>query len=362
MYKAAWDMQKLSENYLPFVSAFTYASWGYINLDLEGSTVKPESPVWIDSRYEAYDRLIKPINAPLEIDLRDTVQNIIKTITIKEDRFNYQIGKRLLNTTVNSLKPHYDAIFDLPSDWGFTDYTLVDFRKVAKILMAFGYIHFLARVYAATHGCVGLGYSDSIKIFRNDELIWQLSKFSNCKFEIVKKIVRDLEYGTRGIKSPDPAIQPIIKLSHNEYGLMPNLISNSAIERNLLILMNCIPSEKKIYLRLVEQKEEYFRKKILNELSGLHIRHYSGNIGGHTNLPDIDLALIDDQKKYVFVLEIKWFIEPAEVREVIEKSDEIAKGISQLLTLRGEYQRNPNLFYNTLQVRFILSVSISSCL
>lgn len=40
------------------------------------------------------------------------------------------------------------------------------------------------------------------------------------------------------------------------------------------------------------------------------------------------------------LLELKWFIDPAEVREVIEKSEEIKKGISQILKFKQAFVDN----------------------
>jgi hypothetical protein len=48
----------------------------------------------------------------------------------------------------------------------------------------------------------------------------------------------------------------------------------------------------------------------------------------------IDLAVLDDDAKAGLILEIKWFNEPSEIREVIEKTEEIRKGIKQLGSLK----------------------------
>jgi hypothetical protein len=131
-----------------------------------------------------------------------------KTLTVNEEEFNYQIGKRLIKSTIRSLKPLYDAHFNLPSDWEFIDYSLGDFRKVAEVLIAFGFIHFIARCFAARHGCVGLGYKSSIMIFHFDDLIYYLNILIADRYS--KNIVRDLEYGSGGINfqiRPQPIIR-----------------------------------------------------------------------------------------------------------------------------------------------------------
>ena len=57
-------------------------------------------------------------------------------------------------------------------------------------------------------------------------------------------------------------------------------------------------------------------------------------------LPDVDLAIISDSEKMCLLLELKWFIDPAEAREIIEKSEEIEKGISQVLQLKQAFGNN----------------------
>ena len=71
----------------------------------------------------------------------------------------------------------------------------------------------------------------------------------------VKSILDDLTYGNRGIKHPDPALQPLIKLNSDFYAIVPSIWMCSAAERNLTALLNKLPSEKEIYRKLVSEKE-----------------------------------------------------------------------------------------------------------
>ena len=57
-------------------------------------------------------------------------------------------------------------------------------------------------------------------------------------------------------------------------------------------------------------------------------------------LQDIDLAIVKESEKVCLLLELKWFIAPAEFREVIHKSEEIEKGISQVLKIKQAFAGN----------------------
>jgi len=100
---------------------------------------------------------------------------------------------------------------------------------------------------------------------------------------------------------------------------------NSDAERNLCVLINQIPSERKLYSELVDMKEEILRSEIKGKVELLGYEVVNGKV---TNT-DVDLAILDHMSKICLCVELKWFIEPAEVREVLERSEEIKKGISQ---------------------------------
>jgi len=121
------------------------------------------------------------------------------------------------------------------------------------------------------------------------------------------------------------------------------------MERNLTILLNKIPEERSQYSRLVDEKENYMRENLKRNINSPSIRFYNGNLSD-SSLPDIDLAIISDTEKMVMVFELKWFIEPSEQREAIEKSKEIGKGISQLLKLSIAKNSKPKMFYEALSV------------
>ena len=121
----------------------------------------------------------------------------------------------------------------------------------------------------------------------------------------------------------------------------------SAPERNLTIFLNRLPSEKAIYGKLTNQKESLMRERLTDALANKGYRFISAKV---PNLPDIDLAIIRDSEKACLLLELKWFIEPAEVREIVNKSKEIKKGISQLLQLKRAFTENHKLLLEKLGI------------
>jgi len=76
-------------------------------------------------------------------------------------------------------------------------------------------------------------------------------------------------------------------------------------ERNLCVLLNSIPDEKQTYSVLVDQKEALMREQIAASPGCARYRSITGRIPRRSDLPDIDLALVDDTEKVALLLELK---------------------------------------------------------
>ena len=341
-HKASQDLFKLGGKYTDFVTAYTFASNNWIELELQGSTIQPKNDLCYGVEYEAYNRLIKTESTQQALSLVnfDNLPNdaIMRVLKIKGDRFRYKLNPRMVSDMISAIiRPTQDVMFSLPGDWEFSRYSLKDFRAVFEVIAALAGIHLTARKFASDQGCVRLGYPDSIYVLTYDDLLRRTVRYSKLSDAKVQSIFDDLTYGNKGIRQPDPALQPLIKLNSNDYAIMPNLWICSAAERNLTILLNKIPSEKKVYRKLVSEKEALMRESITSDLSDKDFRFIVGRL---TNLPDIDLAIVSDSEKVCLLLELKWFIDPAEAREIIEKSEEIEKGIFQIQKLKEAYTNN----------------------
>jgi len=350
-YKAAWDISVLGENYIPFESAFTLASRGLLELRLEGTNIIPSPDYSPETKYEAYDRLIRRKEPKYSYpSLVDLIEEIESSLKVSGDNFHYQLNPRIVKYASELLTPLTDDIYTLPDTWQFSNYTMGDFRKFSISLSAIALIHLQARLSAAGLGCQKLGYCNSVFVAEEDELLRRLTRYSGVSVNALSCLINDLTYGNRDILKPDPAIQPLIKLNHFQYAIMPSLIISCSMERNFTVLLNKLPSERKIYSNLVSEKEKLMRESIKNGITLPNIRYFNGYIPGLTQIPDIDLAIINDKEKVCIFTELKWLIGPSEVREVIEKSEEIREGINQLLRMSEAITQNPQPFINALTI------------
>ena len=350
--RSSRNLFKLGRKYGWFVAAYTYASRGWIELDLQGSMIQPTENLFTGIEYEAYSRLIKPHEsqeALSSVNLDNLpIDAIVYSLRIKGERFSYKTNPRLVCDTIKALtRPIFDKVFSLPSEWQFSHYSLGDFHKVFETIAAMAYIHLTARRIAVDLGCLDMGYADSIYVCSFDDLLRQVARYSGVSNAKVRSIFDDLVYGNKGILHPDPVLQPLIKLNSEAYAIMPHLWICSSAERNLTVLLNKLPCEKEIYAKLVDEKEELMRRRFITGLSDKGFRFIWGNV---LDLPDVDLAIIRDSEKACLLLELKWFIAPAEVREIIEKSEEIKKGICQVLQMKRAFTNSRKPLLEKLQI------------
>lgn len=349
-YGASLELYKLANDYGSFESAYIYARAGTATLELQGDTVVPDISVPQEPRYEAYDRLcIEEPSAFDEERARNFFESVTQTVTVSGERFRYQLNPGIVSHGLDTLSPLQNH-FRLPKSWKLPRYTFGDFRSVVSTLRVMAMIHHFARMAAARQGCVRLGYVDSVLLMGREELSKRLKRYTGISIEIVNEIIRDFTFGARGIRNPDPAIQPLIALSANHIAISPVLFLGIDIERNFTVLLNRLPEEKKAYSQLSNERETISRRSIIDRVKPLHLRFWHGVLPGRNDLPDLDLAIIDDTQKTCLVLELKAFIGPAEPREILEKSEEIAKGVSQIIVLRDAFHAESVLLTEPLKI------------
>jgi hypothetical protein len=183
-------------------------------------------------------------------------------------------------------------------------------------------------------------------------MIARVVRYTGLRREIVKEVISDLTLGSNEIPpaQADPAQQPLVLLDDDHYAIMPHLWVNNAAERNFVVLLNKLPKEKPVYLSLVLLKEEIMRERIVTGISNPTWRTWFGPVSRGHGLPDVDLAIISPEERACLLIELKWFIDPAEPRELLEKSEEIKKGISQLLQLKRAFSEDDSALISCLGI------------
>lgn len=349
-YRGAFDLLMLGERYNVIETVFVFASRGYSKLTLEGRRVLPVPLVEADdARYNAYNRF-RPVGNFDSPQFQRTFASIAERVTVTNDGFRLKLDPKLVAQVMSSYAPALDQRFQLPEDWRTTRYSFSDLKRVYLVLLALASIQFHGRLSAVSQGAPGMGFNNSVLRFGWDELHSRVRRYSGLDGVTVAAVLGDLSYGSRGGATRDPALQPLIALGSDTILLSPSLILCSSHERNHCMLLNSIPEEREVYSGLVDQKEALMREEIIGASACKPYRPFFGVVAGRKELPNIDLALIDDNSKLVLMLELKWFIAPDEVREVLNRNEELKKGVLQAKLLKQAFGDGTDTVQRTLSV------------
>lgn len=318
----------LARNYESFYAAYTFASRGIAQLRQEGNSIILDYGDANDSRYEAYNRLIRPddSHAPYNaIEFLD--QQFSNNSIFTHGGLAITNIELLIRMAASAAQTALESRFLMPKKWRTSKYSFGNFLAVYAHVCAICIIQRFIRSFFTDKIGGDSGVMHAIKTISPDELHKQIEDFSGLDGNIVASVVADLTYGNRGIRNPDILLQPLISLNSSNYVITPSLILYSSAERNLTSLLNKIEGEKESYSGLVNEKEAAMREHIMNELAGLEFEFSHGQLPDR--LPDVDLSIIDRGSRTCLVLELKWFIDPAEPREVIDRTKDLRKGIQQ---------------------------------
>ena len=353
MLDAALAISKLSDNYLAFEAAYTYASIGVIDLTLDHNTIIPDPLLKQNARYEAYDRLVDGGGDELLPENCAQIQlahQIGASLRLEGERFSYRLNPRMVRLAESATEVPLGPEPPLPAQWTFSRYSVGEFQRWARVLRALCGIHVLARVQASHTDLREWGFADSLVIMDRSEIHRRMVRYTGLDEETTGALLEDHTYGSRGIRQPDLALQPLIPVLPDKLGIAPNLVLCSRLERNFAVLMNRIPEERAIYNSLSSDREARSRGRIVDTLTPMRIRHWHGNVPGWDVASEVDLALMDEESKHCLILELKSFVAPAEVREIWERSEEIAEGIAQVRVRRELGDTRGDALYSVLGI------------
>ncbi len=347
-YQLAWDWLNFSkQDYYHFNSIFPLWHRGSIEIDIEGDELKINNMSDRGDEYEAYNRLItkegklESYEWPANPDITEL---ILQNTTKKATSFKVNFNPKLVSKLSERLSPVFSQIHHLPESWEFDQFSLKEYKKVFTTIQVMMSAWFVARLHLASNNMAEFGYRSSVWLPQKDELLYRLKRYTSLDVNKINEILKLITFGSAGIRDPDIATQPLVDMANGCYALAPFIWINTDCERNLCVLLNQIPKQRKIYSDLKNQKESILKEEIKAFLSFLNLDFKDGKIEG-TNL---DIAIIDRKTKFCLCLELKWFIEPAEIREVDERTDELKTAVSQAKKILELYNAGDTRLIQTI--------------
>lgn len=335
-------------DYKRFVTAFTLASRGHQRLAMQGNKLITIEGRTDDRRYEAYNRLYRSAeelsrgsDGGAESHRARLDGMVARALKIKGERFTVNARPRLVKSASDYLRPLMKDRVMLPADWRCSRYTLKDFRQIYTAVSALALIQHAAHFEAVDRRCPHNCFASGLRLANKEELPRDISSYTGLGVAKVQEVLYDLTLGSHGLrpKQTEPALQPLIDLDGRHYAVMPLLWLNLASERNWTVLMNKLPHEQQTYSGLVKRKEDLMRHRLQADIPASKYRTVCGKVPGHPELPDVDLAITSDAEKLCLLTELKWFIDPAEIDEILTRSEDIEKGVSQMRKLKEAFDR-----------------------
>jgi hypothetical protein len=326
-YALALQWLDAAEDYTHFCSIFPLFHAKEIDLTIVGDWLEPTDWSSTNLAYEVYDRFVAKRDPKSErrLDANAVAATLRTCIRSSGGAYSINFTRRLLDELARHLGPFFEGRHVLPENWQFSRFSLAQYRSVFVCLQIMAAAWFAARQIVAGEGVQGIAYESSLWTPRKGALTKLLTRQTGLPGQIIEEILRYLTFGEVGVRNPDIAIQPLVDLCNDHYAVSPFVMTHVNAERNLCVLLNQVPADRRLYAQLVDEKEEQIRTETIDSLRplGFDFKH------GQLDQTDIDLAIIDRTLKVCLCIELKWFIEPAEIREVLMRSEELEKGVSQ---------------------------------
>ena len=328
-YGWAYNWLKEAHIYNEFCTIFSLYHKGCTKVSVEDRYLNVIRDAGEQFEYEAYNRIrIKEGNEKGDSINNEKIIELIKPyVKIEKDRFEIDLKTALVTELVAVCSIFFSKRFKLPSGWRTTGFSFESFRKVFETIQAILIGRLYVRDALAFNGLPNLGYTSIIWTIPKKELVFLLAENTNICNDEITNIIDILTFGNKNIRNPDIATQPIIDLANEYLALSPFIWINLDGERNLCVLLNKVKEEQKLYSKLVREKESVMKNEIIEFIRKNEFNYdiRSGNLGS----TDLDIAIIDRQNKVCICIELKWFIEPAEVEEIVNRSKELSKGVQK---------------------------------
>lgn len=337
-YRAADALSTLGDRYTQYETIYTLAHRGRHKLVQQGNSLAVPAPPPQSVRRDAYDRLVdeeeRTGNPHLDLPLA-----AIPVVTVRKHRFRYTVSDALYRRARQCLSVVLEKRFQLPSEWKIGAHTLAEYRSVFEFLFVRSVLHHYARRRAIDRKCPALGYADALILMGRRPLARSAARQTGLSPGTVESIIRTLTYGERGIKNPDIALQPLVPFGSDQIGWSPYLVTQSAFERNLIVLLNRLPTARADYASLSVCREKMLRDELVDGLKRCGFQSWHGQVPHWGGASEVDLVAIDRRTKQALVMELKAFLGPADPGEVDHKREEVEKGIEQIRRRQEMFER-----------------------
>ena len=273
------------------------------------------------------------------------IWDIVRRARISRNRVKYQfitrLGRALIDSVISdcSLVPQQ---WNFP--WGSREISHQFFQALqVRCLYHFFSVHFGSSRASLTDG----GYNQICLALKRTALLRDIAAITELVPSDVQQMLEALTLGN-GVRSPDPALQPLIPVGPEEIALPAFIILSSNWERNLLSLhARTSPST-------FDRNSHIFESEMVSRLDAEASRYFSVRknfwIRSSGRSEEIDVLLVDRQSLSILICELRWILQPGDAREVVSKSQVCRDKVKQVQRKLEFAQHEINVLLKVLGV------------
>lgn len=257
------------------------------------------------------------------------VATIVQRTSLRREEIRYQFITALAREALKVFRLDRP---DIPDGWMFSCGSLDIVSDVFRGLATRAFYHLMAVNFGAQRlGLRGGGVDQLCLEIDRTTLTADLCRLLGRSEAEVEPVLTFLTYG-QGVRSPDPALQPLIPVGGDRLLLPPFLILTSNWARNLLTLhARADPASFDPQSHMFEQ---LMIERLQDGVRSDWVAWPNRNLPVGRSSEEIDLVLVEKATHTVLLCEARWMIQPGDIREVLQRKSVCRDKVAQALRKR----------------------------
>jgi len=221
-------------------------------------------------------------------------------------------------------------LLELNEDWDLGGYKVRDLTHFFNYLRTISMIHMMGCMFASGQGKI---VNNPFIIKSEDQWIRDIKENITIGDDECRKIFTEITYDytlyEENKKNPDVTYQPFIPFTNGNIALFNSLVQQSNYERNHWDLLSIIKPE--LHSQLRNEKESLWLDELKKFCSEINLETKEPFEFTYSNRnSNLDLTLIDRDKKVILIIELKWITNPDRIKDIVYLSKELDKGLNQV--------------------------------
>lgn len=246
--------------------------------------------------------------------------DIVERARIKRGRIRYTFVQRVAAALFQIFNGNKSPLLE---GWAFPWSTADEARRYFAALHAICIYHFLSIHFAAVRAkLLGLGIQQLCLQIAYSDLTARIQLLTRLPQAVIEAITDVITIGFK-TESPDPALQPLVPLANNEVMIPCLLVISSNWQRNLLSL------HARLFSESFDKASSIFEKRMIGKQAEAIPPWYKVLRNYNLLKEEIDILVIDPENKSILVAELRWMLQPGDVREVLNRKNALLKKVVQ---------------------------------